>query len=103
MPQHCPVCEQPTKRLPGEAVTRCVNGQCPAQQLEGLVHFASRNAMDIAGLGPAVVEQLVQANLVKTPADLYKLTFDDLVQLERFGKNQQKICWQLSNKVNGVR
>ncbi|NLM24569.1 MAG: NAD-dependent DNA ligase LigA [Firmicutes bacterium] len=86
MPQHCPVCEQPTKRLPGEAVTRCVNGQCPAQQLEGLVHFASRNAMDIAGLGPAVVEQLVQANLVKTPADLYKLTFDDLVQLERFGK-----------------
>ena len=85
MPTECPACGAPVVRVPGEAATRCVNQACPAQRTEGLIHFASRGAMDIEGLGPAVIEQLLNAGLVKTPADLYRLTKEQLLELERFG------------------
>ena len=86
IPDHCPVCNAEVQRLPGEAVTRCVGTACPAQLAEGLVHFASRGAMDIEGLGPALVGQLVEGDMVKDPADLYFLSSTDLQQLPRMGK-----------------
>lgn len=86
MPDHCPVCGAKAQRLPGEAVTRCVGKACPAQLIEGLVHFASRDALDIEGLGPALVRQLVEKGLVKDPSDLYHLRAEQLEGLERMGK-----------------
>lgn len=85
MPSQCPSCGSTVHRAPDEAAVRCVNTDCPAQRFENLVHFASRNAMDIDGLGPAIVRQLIEAELVRTPADLYGLTVDQLVQLDRIG------------------
>lgn len=86
MPKHCPVCGAEAYRPPGEAVTRCIGSQCPAQLVEGLIHFASRDAMDIEGMGPAIVTQLVEVGLVKSPADIYDLTLEQLLELERMGK-----------------
>jgi len=87
MPASCPVCGSETVRLPGEAARRCPAGlSCPAQLKEGLIHFASRAGMDIEGLGPAIVGQLLEAGLVRDLADLYYLKAEDLVQLERLGK-----------------
>lgn len=85
MPQQCPACGIRVIRAGGESAVRCTNLACPAKLWEGLIHFASRNAMDIAGLGPAVIGQLMAANLVRDPADLYTLKFDDLTSLERMG------------------
>ncbi|NLJ80564.1 MAG: NAD-dependent DNA ligase LigA [Firmicutes bacterium] len=85
MPSSCPSCGSKVVRLQGEAVTRCVNGQCPAQLVERLVHFASKGALDIEGLGPANVAQLVAAELVQNPADFYSLEKKDLLGLDRFG------------------
>lgn len=86
LPERCPSCGEPVLRTEGEAATRCVNPQCPAQLLRHLIHFASRDAMDIDGLGPAVLEQLLQAGLISSPADLYTLEIGQLEGLERFGK-----------------
>ncbi|MBE3585718.1 MAG: NAD-dependent DNA ligase LigA [Thermoanaerobacter sp.] len=86
MPHHCPECGAKVVRPPGEVATRCTNIACPARLREGLLHFVSRNAMDIAGLGPAVIGQLLAAGLVRDPADLYALRLEDLVPLERLGK-----------------
>lgn len=86
MPTHCPACGNAVVRVPGEAVTRCVNGSCPGQRLEKLIHFASKGALDIEGLGPAIVMQLVEAGLVQSPVDFYKLRKDDLLKLDRFGE-----------------
>lgn len=86
MPQACPACGQPLQRTPGEAAVRCVNLDCPAQAYERIIHFASRDAMNIEGLGPAVIKQLIDNQLIENPADLYELTFDQLIQLERFGE-----------------
>jgi len=85
MPQSCPACSHPLKREEGEAAVRCVNFECPAQAYERIIHFASRDAMDIEGLGPAVIKQLLDNHLIENPADLYQLTFDQLINLERFG------------------
>ena len=86
-PQKCPVCETPLERIEGEAVTRCIAGLfCGAQRLEALKHFTSRKAMDIVGLGDKVVEQLIAAELISTPADIFKLNKIDLVALERMGE-----------------
>ncbi|NMB46195.1 MAG: NAD-dependent DNA ligase LigA [Firmicutes bacterium] len=85
LPDHCPVCNAEVQRLPGEAVTRCVGTACPAQLMEGLVHFASRGAMEIEGMGPALIDQLVEAGLVKDPADIYYLDPEKLRQLPRMG------------------
>ncbi len=98
MPKECPDCGGKTFRESGEAVTRCVNGQCPAQRFEGLVHFASRNAMDIDGLGPALIRQLITANLLSSAADLYRLTLEQLMKLERFGqKSAENLLQALEN------
>ncbi|WP_273127875.1 NAD-dependent DNA ligase LigA [Bacillus weihaiensis] len=86
MPTHCPACESELVRIEGEVALRCINPQCPAQITEGLIHFVSRNAMNIDGLGERVVIQLFQAGLIKDVADLYRLTRDQLLQLERMGE-----------------
>lgn len=84
MPPACPVCGAEVVRQTGEAAYRCTGAACPAQLLEGLFHFASRGAMDIAGMGPAVGTQLVSAGLVQDVSDVYRLTSDQLLELERF-------------------
>lgn len=86
MPDLCPECQSPVSREEGEAAYRCQSISCPAQQREGIIHFVSRDAMGIDGLGPAVVQQLLDAGLIKDAADLYALTFEDLTPLERMGK-----------------
>ena len=87
MPERCPECGSKVVRLPDEAVARCSGGLvCPAQRKQALLHFASRRAMDIEGLGDKLVDQLVDANLVHTPADLYKLGIAALAELERMAE-----------------
>ena len=85
-PTVCPVCGAAVARDEDGAHIRCTGAECPAQLLRNLTHFASRDAMDIEGLGPAVVEGLVNAGMVKTPADLYRLDRDQVAQLERMGR-----------------
>ena len=86
MPAHCPECESELVRIEGEVALRCLNPKCPAQIREGLIHFVSRNAMNIDGLGEKVITALFQNQLIEDVADLYKLTFDQLIQLERMGE-----------------
>src|SRR5712692_8493485 len=86
MPKTCPVCGAPVVREPDEAVTRCTNLSCPAQLVGRLRHFASRLAMDITGLGEETCMRLVENGLVKTPADVYALTRDQWLSLERMGE-----------------
>jgi DNA ligase (NAD+) len=86
MPRLCPECGSPVVRLEGEAAVRCTNISCPAQLKELLLHFVSRGAMDIEGVGPALIGQLVDRGLVRDVADLYALTREQLVSLERVGE-----------------
>jgi DNA ligase (NAD+) len=87
MPGRCPVCSSPVVRLPGEAATRCTGGlYCRAQRIQALLHFKGRRAMDIEGLGDRLAEQLVEQNLVESPADLYGLEAAQLAILERMGE-----------------
>ena len=85
LPDTCPVCGSPVTRDPDGAAVRCTGAECPAQLLRNLTHFASRNAMDIDGLGPAVMNQLIESGLVKTAADLYGLRAEEIAQLDRMG------------------
>ncbi|MED0702062.1 NAD-dependent DNA ligase LigA [Aeribacillus composti] len=86
MPSHCPECNSELVRLEGEVALRCINPKCPAQIREGLIHFVSRNAMNIEGLGERVITQLFKEGLIQDVADLYKLTKPQLLQLERMGE-----------------
>ncbi len=86
MPSTCPVCSGELRREDGEAATRCTNSNCPAQQLRAIIHFVSKPAMDIDGLGAAVVEQLLSEGLIADCADLYSLKYEDVVNLDRFAK-----------------
>ena len=87
MPIRCPECGSAVVRLPDEAVARCTGGlYCPAQRKQALLHFASRRAIDIEGLGDKLVDQLVDAGLVRTPADVYRLGITDLAALERMAE-----------------
>ena len=86
MPGTCPVCSGEVYRPDGEAVWRCANVSCPAKLKESLLHFSARKAMKIEGLGEALVDQLVNKEIVRDPADLYQLSLDTLMQLERMGK-----------------
>lgn len=98
IPEICPVCGAKAVRDEDEAVIRCQNPDCPAQLLRSLEHFASRGAMNIDGLGEAIVEQLVQADLVHTVADLYTLNLQELTSLERFGeKSAVKLLDNIEN------
>ena len=87
LPERCPVCQSHVTRAEGEAVARCTGGLvCSAQRREALRHFASRRAMDVEGLGDKLVEQLVEAGRVETPADLYTLTAEEVAGLDRMGE-----------------
>ncbi|RXJ02396.1 NAD-dependent DNA ligase LigA [Anaerobacillus alkaliphilus] len=86
MPTHCPACESELVRLEEEVALRCINPKCPAQIREGLIHFVSRNAMNIDGLGERVITQLFEHELIQDVADIYKLQRDELLNLERMGE-----------------
>lgn len=86
MPKTCPCCGGPVVRRDGEAATRCINPSCPAVIGEQIAHFVSRDAMNIDGLGDAIVQQLLQQHLIKDVSDIYGLTKDELVDLEGFGE-----------------
>ncbi len=86
MPGNCPVCDSELVRIEGEVALRCVNPQCPAQMKEAIIHFVSRNAMNIEGIGERVVDQLYRAELVNDVSDLYTLTSEQLIKLERMGE-----------------
>jgi DNA ligase (NAD+) len=104
MPDKCPACGSEVFKPEDEAVLRCMNSACPAQVKEHLHHFASRDAMNIDGLGPAIIDQLVEKNLVKTIADLYFLKKEELVALERMGeKSAQNLLDALEgSKTNNL-
>ncbi|TMW71114.1 NAD-dependent DNA ligase LigA [Alteribacter natronophilus] len=86
MPTHCPECESELDRIEGEVALRCMNPKCPAQIREGLIHFVSRNAMNIDGLGERVIAQLFAHGLIEDVADLYRLQREELLKLERMGE-----------------
>src|SRR5208337_3211882 len=86
MPEKCPVCGTKVVRTEGEVDYFCVNANCPAKLRETVLHFASRGVMNIDGMGEALVNQLTDRGLVKNVADIYKLTKDDLLSLERMGE-----------------
>lgn len=90
MPKFCPVCNTPVVREADEAATRCVNPECPAQKIRNIIHFASKDAMDIDGLGPAIINQLAEKSIINSPADLYYLKFDEIVNIERMGEKSAK-------------
>ncbi len=96
MPKTCPICGEKISQREDEVASRCENLQCPAQIKRWIRHFASRGGMDIDGLGSSLVEQLVDKELVKTPADLYQLTVTQLAQLDRMAtKSAENICKSL--------
>ena len=86
MPDNCPECDSELVRIEGEVALRCVNPKCPAQMKEAIIHFVSRNAMNIEGIGERVVDQLYRAELVQDVSDLYTLTREQLIELERMGE-----------------
>jgi DNA ligase (NAD+) len=90
MPENCPACNEKLEKLDDEVAWRCINPQCLPQVRERIKHFASRDAMDIDGLGEAIVEQLIDADLITTYADLYKLDKEDLIPLERMAEKSAK-------------
>jgi DNA ligase (NAD+) len=90
MPSHCPECGSAVVKPADEAVTRCINVSCPAILRGLLIHWASRKALDINGLGEKLVQQMVDRDLVKSVADLYSLTVENLVSLEGWGANLPK-------------
>ncbi len=92
VPKHCPVCGGDVVREPGEVASRCINTNCPAKLKQSILHFAARGVMDIDGMGEALVDQLVDGGLVRSVGDIYSLTLDRLLALERMGqKSAQKI------------
>ena len=99
MPTNCPVCESHIERLADEAIARCSGGLfCGAQRKQALIHFAHRRALDIEGLGEKIVDQLVDHNLVRTPADLYRLGFTAIANLERMGEKSADNLIQAINQ-----
>lgn len=96
-PETCPVCGAPAPRLPGEAVRRCQNRSCPAVRRQSIIHFASKAGLDIEGLGRKWVEQFVDSDLVKTPADLFRLEEKHIIDFDRMG---QKLA---ANIIQGIR
>lgn len=96
MPSHCPACNTELVRLEEEVALRCINPNCPAQLIEGMIHFVSRNAMNIDGLGEKLVMQLFNKGLVQTIPDLYRLEREKLLELERMGEKS------VSNLLNAI-
>ena len=104
IPTNCPSCESKLLHFEDEVALRCINPRCPAQIKEGLIHFASRDAMNISGLGPSIVEKLFAANLVKDVADIYRLTVEDFLLLDGIKeKSAQKLYQAIqSSKENSA-
>lgn len=104
LPETCPVCGALARRDPDGAALRCTGAECSAQLLRNITHFASRDAMDIEGLGPAVVQQLVDGGLIQNAADLYSLRADDVAKLDRMGTKSAKNLIQAieKSKVNDL-
>jgi DNA ligase (NAD+) len=96
MPVLCPACGAAVTDDPEESAVRCTNFECPAQLLRNLIHFVSRDAMNIDGLGPAIIEQLVANSLVKSPSDLYYLKLDDITVIDRMGEKSA------TNLINSI-
>jgi DNA ligase (NAD+) len=96
MPDHCPRCGTLVERIADEAMRYCPNVSCPGRVLEGIVHFASRDAMDIRGLGYERVRQLIKEGLIENVADLFAITSDQLVELDRFARQSAE---QLANAI----
>jgi DNA ligase (NAD+) len=96
MPTHCPVCGEPVSRPEGEAVTRCVNARCPAQALEHIIHWSSKGAMDIEGLGEKVATRFFDLGLIRHPADIYDLREEQISPLEGFGEKSAE------NLIRGI-
>ncbi len=96
MPKVCPVCGAQTIREEGESAWYCNGVECPAKLYRGIIHFASRDAMDITGLGEAIIDELIQRKLISNIADIYKLTFDDIASLKKNGK---KFAQNLMNAI----
>ena len=90
MPTTCPICKAPAIRQEGEAATRCIGIECPAQLLRSIVHFVSKEGMDIDGLGYKIVEQLIEKGLIKNIADIYSLTLEEIASLKKNGKKFAK-------------
>ncbi|MBK7093323.1 MAG: NAD-dependent DNA ligase LigA [bacterium] len=90
MPSNCPVCDSEVDRIEGEAVHRCPNLSCPAQVAERIIHFASKGGVDVDGLGPKLIEQMLESKLIGNFADLYSLQLDKLTALERMGEKSAK-------------
>lgn len=101
LPESCPVCGAPARRDPDGAALRCTGAECPAQLLRNITHFASRDAMDIEGLGPAVVQQLVDSGLIRNAADLYALRAGDVAKLERMGAKSAENLIRAIEKSKG--
>ena len=91
MPKKCPVCGAEAVREEGEAAIRCTGIECPAKLFRNLVHFVSREAMNIDGLGENIISQLLERNLIHNIADIYTLKFEDIASLKKNGKNLRKI------------
>ncbi len=85
-PRECPVCHTPLYRAPGEAIWRCINNQCPAQVLQRIIYFVSKDGMDIEGMGKANVERFYELGWLRSPADVFRLDFDKIAQLDGFGQ-----------------
>ena len=101
IPTKCPVCGAELVHLDDEVALRCINPMCPAQIKEGLAHFASRNAMNIDGLGPKIIQQLWDKQLIHDVADLYHLTYDQLLTLDKFGdKSANNLLTSIDNSRN---
>lgn len=104
MPERCPVCSSPTTRVEGEAAIRCTGGlHCRAQSIQSIIHYASRSALDIAGLGEKLVEQLFDAGLVRNIADLYHLQRDAVAALERMGDKSAENLMRAIDKSKDTR
>ena len=96
MPKACPICGAEAIRIPGQAAVKCIGIECPARNFRNIVHFASKEGMDIEGLGEKVIEQLMSQNLIKSIADIYSLTKDDIASLKKDG---QKFAENLVNAI----
>ncbi|UKI35241.1 MAG: helix-hairpin-helix domain-containing protein [Clostridiales bacterium] len=96
MPKNCPVCGAPVHREDGEAAYRCTNFACSAQAVRNIIHFVSRNAMDIEGMGPSVVQKLIDEHLIENSADIYSIKKDDLVNIDKLGEKSAQ------NLINAI-
>src|SRR5699024_10752272 len=96
MPTHCPICSHELVRIEGEVALRCINPKCQAQLVEGMIHFVSRQAMNIDGLGTKIIQQLYENEKIKDVADIFYLTKDDLLPLERMGEKK------VNNLLNAI-